>query len=52
MENVAAQIQGVSEEFPDEILVGLNDRNPAYHDLYKLNVRTGREDSAREERDH
>ncbi len=41
MENVAAQIQGVSEEFPDEILVGLNDRNPAYHDLYKLNVRTG-----------
>jgi dipeptidyl aminopeptidase/acylaminoacyl peptidase len=41
MENVAAQIQGVSEQFPDQILVGLNDRNPAYHDLYKLNVRTG-----------
>ena len=41
LENVAAQIQGVSEQFPDEILVGLNDRNPAYHDIYKLNVRTG-----------
>ncbi len=41
MDGVAAQIQEVSEQFPDEILVGLNDRNPAYHDIYKLNIRTG-----------
>jgi dipeptidyl aminopeptidase/acylaminoacyl peptidase len=30
-----------SRHFPDEILVGINDRNPEYHDLYKINVRTG-----------
>jgi dipeptidyl aminopeptidase/acylaminoacyl peptidase len=41
MDGVAAQIQNVSEKFPDEIIVGINDRNPAYHDLYKLNIRTG-----------
>jgi dipeptidyl aminopeptidase/acylaminoacyl peptidase len=41
LENVAARIQEVSEKFPEEILVGLNDRNPTYHDLYRINVRTG-----------
>ncbi len=41
LENVAARIQEVSERFPDEILIGLNDRNPSYHDLYRVNVRTG-----------
>ncbi|HVU62838.1 MAG TPA: S9 family peptidase [Phycisphaerales bacterium] len=38
---VAARIINVSEKIPDEILVGLNDRNPVYHDLYRINVRTG-----------
>ena len=28
LEKIAAQIEGVSEKFPDEILVGLNDRDP------------------------
>ena len=27
------QIEGVSEKFPDEILVGLNDRDPQLHDI-------------------
>ena len=40
-DKVAAQIQGVSEKFPDEILVALNDRNPELHDLYRINIRTG-----------
>jgi hypothetical protein len=40
-DKVAAQIQGVSNRFPDEILVALNDRNPELHDLYRINIRTG-----------
>lgn len=41
MEGVAAQIEASSEKFPDEILVGLNDRNPQFHDLHRINTRTG-----------
>ena len=40
-DKVAAQIQGVSQKFPDEILVALNNRNPELHDLYRINIRTG-----------
>ena len=40
-DKVAAQIQGVSDRFPDEILVALNNRNPELHDLYRINIRTG-----------
>jgi len=36
-----AQIQAVSYKFPDEILIGLNNRNPQFHDLYRLNILTG-----------
>src|SRR5690606_3460806 len=38
---VNAYIYHVSEKFPDEILIGLNDRDPSYHDVYRLNIRTG-----------
>ncbi len=38
---VRAQIQEVSPRFPDEILIGLNDRDPRFHDLYRVNIRTG-----------
>ncbi|HZF96336.1 MAG TPA: S9 family peptidase [Allosphingosinicella sp.] len=38
---VRAQIQGVSPLKPDVILVGLNDRNPQFFDLYEINYRTG-----------
>ena len=41
-DKVAAQIQGISERFPDEILVALNNRNPELHDLYRINVVTGK----------
>jgi dipeptidyl aminopeptidase/acylaminoacyl peptidase len=37
----AAQIEGTSEKFPGEILIGLNNRNPQFHDLYRCNISTG-----------
>ncbi len=40
-DGVAAQIASVSPEHPDEILIGLNDRVSYFHDLYRINVRTG-----------
>jgi dipeptidyl aminopeptidase/acylaminoacyl peptidase len=41
VDGVRAEIVSVVKEIPDEILIGLNDRNPQLHDLYRLNVRTG-----------
>jgi dipeptidyl aminopeptidase/acylaminoacyl peptidase len=41
LEGVQAQLMGFSERFPDQILVGLNDRVPQLHDLYIINIRTG-----------
>lgn len=41
MKGVAAQIEGVSEKFPDEIVVGLNDRDKRLHDLHRVNIKTG-----------
>ncbi len=36
-----ARVQTISPKSPDVILVALNDRDPKFHDLYKLNIRTG-----------
>ena len=38
---VRARIEGLSPRFPEHILVGLNDRDPRFHDLYKIDVLTG-----------
>src|SRR5690606_9989802 len=38
---VYAQLVAVSPKHPEEIVVGLNDRIPQLHDLYKVNLRTG-----------
>jgi dipeptidyl aminopeptidase/acylaminoacyl peptidase len=38
---IAAAIEGVPRSEPDFIYVGLNDRDPAWHDLYKINISTG-----------
>lgn len=38
---VMAQIIAVNRDIPDEILIGLNDRNPQVHDIHRLNLRTG-----------
>jgi dipeptidyl aminopeptidase/acylaminoacyl peptidase len=40
-EAVHAQVQEVSRHFPDEILVGLNNRKPQWHDVHRVNIRTG-----------
>ena len=36
-----ARIQQVSYKFTDEILIGLNNRNAQFHDIYRLNILTG-----------
>lgn len=41
LEKVNAQIEGVSHTFPEEILIGLNDRNKQLHDIYRVNISTG-----------
>ncbi len=38
---VSARIQHVSPQFPRDIIVGLNDRDQRYHDLYVVNIDTG-----------
>ena len=40
-EGVQARIHTVSQEFPDEILIALNDRDPALLDIHRLNITTG-----------
>lgn len=41
MKKIRAQVVKVSHKRPTEIVVGINDRNPQLHDLYKVNVATG-----------
>lgn len=36
-----AMVLGMSRGEPDWVLVSLNDRDPKWHDVYKINVRTG-----------
>jgi dipeptidyl aminopeptidase/acylaminoacyl peptidase len=40
-EDVQARIYDVPEGTPGEIVVGLNDRNPQNHDLYRIDLETG-----------
>ena len=37
-----AQIQEVSYKYSDEILIGLNNRSPQYHDIHLINILTGK----------
>ncbi|HEY6122988.1 MAG TPA: S9 family peptidase, partial [Pyrinomonadaceae bacterium] len=39
--NVRAAIYAVPRSEPDVIYIGLNDRDKAWHDLYKVNISTG-----------
>lgn len=41
VEGVAARVQEVSRKFPDEILIALNDANPQFHQIYRVNIRSG-----------
>ncbi|MCI0380030.1 MAG: S9 family peptidase [Gemmataceae bacterium] len=38
---IRAMINGVSHKFPMEIMVGINDRDPRFHDVYKINIESG-----------
>ena len=40
-EGVQARVQAVSHKFPEEVIVGLNNRDPMWHDVYRVNVITG-----------
>lgn len=40
-DNIQARLIRGSEKFPDEIIVAINNRDPAYHDLWTINTRTG-----------
>lgn len=41
LEKVRASVIEVPRDTPNEIIVGLNDRNPQLHDVYKINLTTG-----------
>jgi len=38
---VQARVETVSRKFPGQIVVGLNDRDPQLHDLYRIDLATG-----------
>jgi dipeptidyl aminopeptidase/acylaminoacyl peptidase len=40
-EDVQAIFQSVSYKIPQEVIIGLNKRDPKFHDIYKLNIETG-----------
>ncbi len=40
-DHVAARIVQVSDRHPESIVVGINNRIPALHDLYTINIHTG-----------
>ncbi|MDQ3713207.1 MAG: S9 family peptidase [Acidobacteriota bacterium] len=48
---VRAFIYHVPESEPDAIYVGLNDRDPAWHDLYKVKISTGERTLIRQNND-
>lgn len=41
LKNVRAMIYDVPKKTPDQIIIGLNDRKPELHDVYRLNILTG-----------
>jgi len=40
-DGVQARIEDVNEKTPDFILVGLNNRDKKYHDIHRINIRSG-----------
>lgn len=39
--NVAARIDALSHRIPGQVVIALNDREPALHDLYRVDIATG-----------
>ena len=51
MQKVRAQIYSVPKKDPDLIYIGLNDRDAAWHDLYRLKISTGEKTLVRQNDD-
>jgi len=51
-DKVRAFIYNVPKNTPNEIFIGLNDRNPQLHDVYKLNLTTGEKSLVRKNDDN
>ena len=51
MKGVRAQIVGVPRTDPDALYVSINDRDKAWHDLYKVKISTGEKTLVRENKD-
>ena len=39
--DMQTQVKAISPLFPEEIIVGLNNRNPEWHDVYRVSLTTG-----------
>jgi dipeptidyl aminopeptidase/acylaminoacyl peptidase len=52
VDGVRAQIYSVPKNAPDVILVGLNDRDPSFHDIYRVDIGTGDRILVRENTDN
>ncbi len=42
IKGVRARIYALPKDRPEEIIVGLNDRDPSYHDVYQVDIATGK----------
>ncbi|MGE8399228.1 MAG: S9 family peptidase, partial [Burkholderiales bacterium] len=40
-EKIQATLAGTSRSHPEEVLIGMNDRDPRWHDLYRVNLTSG-----------
>ena len=41
VEGTTVNVYGVPKQTPNEIIIGLNDRDPRFHDVYRLDLTTG-----------
>ena len=50
-EHTTAQVTGISHRHPDTLLVGMNDRDAQWHDLYRVDLATGERELVEENTD-
>lgn len=50
-QKVRTQIYAVPRSDPDSLYIGINERDPAWHDLYKVSISTGKKTLIRENKD-
>lgn len=44
IDGITARIYAVPKNTPNELIVGMNDRDATYHDVYRVNIATGERD--------